>query len=310
MNNDDIKWMKEAIAWAERCNPVNASIPKVGAIIAVGSKVLGRGRRGTGTIGDDEHAELDALNDVNNKSDLPDATLYTTLEPCTPGVRSNPLLCCTQLILQHQIKKVYIGILDPNQGVTGKGLWELQDHNIEVELFPPDLARQVRSINADFIRTQRTLGAKIISPTDGEQLATYRTGGKFTVKLKCLNPPDSNTTFLFTNHGELWWPQFNTFRRVEGQMWEIDAHVGTTGDHIVHIVTAAPMGQTLIAYYRKIVNQNLRCQEYFKSKLSETDFRRLVAPYPGIPMTGLPKGFLSEGCVTVTIAANPQSQQR
>lgn len=127
MNSNDLKFMNEAIDWAARCNPIRESIPKVGAIISAGDLVLGRGRRGTGQEGDDDHAEMEALNVVDNKSKLAGATLYTTLEPCTREVRSKPLESCTELIRQHQIKRVFIGILDPNQGVTGKGLWALQE---------------------------------------------------------------------------------------------------------------------------------------------------------------------------------------
>jgi hypothetical protein len=78
-HDQDLKFMKEAIDWANDCRPVNESIPRVGAIIAVGDEVLGRGRRGTGRQGDDEHAEVNALNEVANKSLLTQATLYTTL---------------------------------------------------------------------------------------------------------------------------------------------------------------------------------------------------------------------------------------
>ena len=44
----DLKFMKEAIAWANDCVPKRPSIPKVGAIIAAANLVLGRGRRGNG----------------------------------------------------------------------------------------------------------------------------------------------------------------------------------------------------------------------------------------------------------------------
>ena len=135
--------------------------------------MIGRGRRGTGTQGDDDHAELNALNRVKDKNMLPQATLYTTLEPCTPGVRTNPLECCTDLILQHKIPKVFVGMLDPNQGVTGKGLWRLQEHGVEVILFSHDLAQQIHAINTEFIRSQQSLGATIISPTEGEKMSIF-----------------------------------------------------------------------------------------------------------------------------------------
>jgi pyrimidine deaminase RibD-like protein len=108
MDANDIKWMEEAIEWAAGCNPIKDSIPKVGAVIAIGNKPLGRGRRGRGNEGDDDHAEQDALKQVADVTQLPQATLYTTLEPCTRAVRTKELECCTELILQHKIKKVFI----------------------------------------------------------------------------------------------------------------------------------------------------------------------------------------------------------
>ena len=144
--------MKKAIALAERCKPIADRIPKVGALIAIDETVIGQGSRGTGNPGDDDHAEYNALSSVPDRSQLPRSTVYTTLEPCTPGVRSDPLTCCTELITQAEVKKVFIGMLDPNQGVRGKGLWELQSHRIEVELFPPDLAQEIRVMNERFIR--------------------------------------------------------------------------------------------------------------------------------------------------------------
>jgi pyrimidine deaminase RibD-like protein len=85
-----------------------AASGKVGAVIAIGNKPLGRGRRGRGNEGDDDHAEQDALKQVADVTQLPQATLYTTLEPCTRAVRTKELECCTELILQHKIKKVFI----------------------------------------------------------------------------------------------------------------------------------------------------------------------------------------------------------
>jgi diaminohydroxyphosphoribosylaminopyrimidine deaminase / 5-amino-6-(5-phosphoribosylamino)uracil reductase len=138
MTSVDRNHMLSAIKQAKKCTPIAERIPKVGAIIAIGKRVIARGYRGTGNIHDDDHAELTAIRKVADKSQIPQATLYTTLEPCTKEVRSDPLKCCTELIKQVKFKKVFIGILDPNQGVTGKGLWDLQQHGIDVELFPPN----------------------------------------------------------------------------------------------------------------------------------------------------------------------------
>ena len=51
MNDESEKLMIRAIEMAQRCEPVADRIPKVGAVIAVGSTVIGFGHRGTGKLG-------------------------------------------------------------------------------------------------------------------------------------------------------------------------------------------------------------------------------------------------------------------
>jgi pyrimidine deaminase RibD-like protein len=301
MNETDVQFMKEAIQWAERCSPVEEAIPKVGAIIAIGSDVIGRGRRGTGTQGDDQHAEWHALGQVQEKTRLPQATLYTTLEPCTGEVRTRPLESCTELILQHEIRRVVIGMLDPNQGVTGKGLWRLQDAGVDVSLFPHNLAQQVRALNAAFIRFQQTLGAKIISPKNGEELHTYLTHGRHPVRFKSANPPTDHH-FLLCLKGGLCWPQSSVFRAVGPATWEVDAHFGSTGEHTLHLVTAVDLGISLITYYRKVVERNRVRRRELETVLEKDHALLREGDWPGIPMTALPKGLRSEASITVMIA--------
>lgn len=203
MNDDDFKHMSEAISWAERCNPIADRIPRVGAIIAIGGAIIGHGHRGSGAKDDDEHAEKNALAAVQYRSQLSKATVYTTLEPCTPGVRSNPLDCCTELLSQSGVTKVFIGILDPNQGVTGKGLWELQSRGIDVELFPPELARSLRTINDKFIREQQSLGIRITNTQEDQVIRTYDKGGTYTIEGTFLNPPGGDV-FALTSDGAHW----------------------------------------------------------------------------------------------------------
>lgn len=299
MNENDLKFMNEAIEWAARCNPIRENIPKVGAIISVGQEVIGRGRRGTGQQGDDHHAEWQAINEVQDKSRLATATLYTTLEPCTKDVRSKPLESCTELIRQHQIKRIFVGILDPNQGVTGKGLWTLQEAGADVTLFPHDLSTQIRAINAPFIRAQQTLGAVIVAPTEGEELRTYETEGRHPVRFRCLNPPQSDAYLLVYSGGQ-YWPQPGPFREIEPGIWEIDAHFGSTGEMALQIVTASDLGTSLVRYYRKVVEQNRSRRKRVRDKI---DVSLLGGDYPGIEMNGLPKGLRLEDSVTVFVAA-------
>jgi Pyrimidine deaminase len=301
MTKFDIKCMEEAIKWADGCKPIKENIPKVGAVIAIGETVIARGRRGTGVEGDDEHAEWHALRDVPDKTKLPEAMLYTTLEPCTKDVRTKGLECCTELIQQHKIQKVFIGILDPNQGVTGKGLWKLQDNGVEVELFPHNLVEKIRSMNAPFIRSQQTLGATIISPKDGDILKTYETHGRYTIRFKCLNPPGTDNYLLSFRQG-LCWPQPHQFRQLKERLWEIDAYFGGTGEHTLHLVTVNDLGRTLIEYYRKVIRFNLDRREKLKNKISREHLELLGGDYPGIQMNGLPKGVRSEASVAVIIA--------
>jgi pyrimidine deaminase RibD-like protein len=302
--SSDVELMQEAVRLAQQCKPKETRIPKVGAVIALRGVIIGRGQRGTGEDGDDDHAEYRALGSVADPSQLPEATLFTTLEPCTTDVRSRGENCCSELVLQRKIKKVFIGILDPNQGVTGKGLWRLQDQNVEVELFPHALAQQIRSDNADFIKSQQLLGAKIVNPTDGAMLETSKSRGRHPIRVKCLNPPTSNT-YLFTSRDGLYWPQPGPFKPADKNEWEIDAFFGGTTEHSVHIVTANELGQVLIEYYRKVLRWNLERRERIKKKYNPTNevlSELLGGDYFGITMTGFPKGLRSEDSIRVVIS--------
>jgi pyrimidine deaminase RibD-like protein len=171
--------MEMAIRWAEYSNTSNdpKRIPKVGAVIvAHDGTVLGVGSRQAET-----HAERDALNKVSDRTRLPGATVYTTLEPCTPGVRRNPEESCLRLLRDIQVKKVVIGMLDPNQDVCGKGVLDLQEHNIEVDLFPHDLAQKIRILNEQFVRAQRTLGVEFLEPEHDSKVRPDKLPGEIYV---------------------------------------------------------------------------------------------------------------------------------
>jgi diaminohydroxyphosphoribosylaminopyrimidine deaminase/5-amino-6-(5-phosphoribosylamino)uracil reductase len=75
------------------------------------------------------HAEVNAINAVEEKALLKEATIYVTLEPCSHFGKTPP---CADLIIKHQLKQVVIGCLDSNSLVAGKGIERLRNANIAV----------------------------------------------------------------------------------------------------------------------------------------------------------------------------------
>lgn len=317
MTGFDEKHMNEAIVLAQECAPIEERIPLVGAVIAIGATVIGRAHRGTGKSGDDDHAEKNALNGVVDRKQLPEATIYTTLEPCTREVRSDPENACSELIVKAEVKKVFIGILDPNQGVRGKGLWELQSRGIEVELFPPELAKRIRAINAKFIKQQQTLGIRITNVADGQMIRTYETEGVFELRGSYLNAPGADV-FALANIGGQWWPQANSLSTNESdKTWSVKVKLGSYAPHTLAIVRANELGMALFNYYRKITANNWSrdraLQTYVASLEGSDEQKRDVSDklkfgpiFPGIEMAKLPKGIELLDSVNVYIETPPK----
>lgn len=100
--------------------------PAVGAVIVAGSRIIGEGY--TSPFGG-PHAEVNAIHSVTSKSALKEATLYVTLEPCSHFGKTPP---CTDLILEHQIPEVVIGMQDPFKAVDGSGIKKLKAAGVRV----------------------------------------------------------------------------------------------------------------------------------------------------------------------------------
>lgn len=102
------------------------SNPLVGALLVHDGKIISEGfHRGYGLA----HAESEAIDRVTDKSLLPLSTLYISLEPCCHYGKTPP---CTKLIKSMNIKRVVISTLDPNPVVSGKGLVQLKEAEIDV----------------------------------------------------------------------------------------------------------------------------------------------------------------------------------
>lgn len=102
--------------------------PSVGAVIVHQDMIIGEGF--TAPYGGN-HAEVNAINSVEDKSLLKEATLYVTLEPCSHFGKTPP---CADLIVKHALKQVVIGCLDANSLVSGKGIERLKKASIPVVL--------------------------------------------------------------------------------------------------------------------------------------------------------------------------------
>lgn len=99
--------------------------PLVGAVIVKDGRIIGEGYH---EFYGGPHAEVNAFK--NAVEDVKGAVMYVTLEPCSHYGKTPP---CAKAIIEKGIKKVIIGLQDPNPLVAGKGIEILMENGIEVE---------------------------------------------------------------------------------------------------------------------------------------------------------------------------------
>lgn len=100
--------------------------PLVGCVVVYNNVVIGEGwHKQYG----EAHAEVHAIESVQDKSLLRDSVVYVNLEPCSHTGKTPP---CADLLIKHQVKKVVVGNLDLNPLVAGNGIKKLRTAGVEV----------------------------------------------------------------------------------------------------------------------------------------------------------------------------------
>ena len=118
-------YMRKALELAKQGMGYTSPNPMVGCVIVKDGNIVAQGyheRCG------EYHAERNAL--LRCKEDVTGAEAYVTLEPCCHHGKTPP---CTEILIERGIQKVYIGSMDSNPLVGGKGVKILQEAGIEVE---------------------------------------------------------------------------------------------------------------------------------------------------------------------------------
>jgi len=149
----------------------------VGCVIVKDGKIIGEGwHEHIGGL----HAERNAF--AHCTEDCTGADLYVTLEPCCHWGRTPP---CTDAVIEHKIGRVFVGCLDPNPLVAGKGAQILRDAGIEVETgVCEDECRRVNEVFFHYIthktpfvtlKYAMTLDGKIAAHTGDSRWVTGET---------------------------------------------------------------------------------------------------------------------------------------
>ncbi|MFY0650865.1 MAG: bifunctional diaminohydroxyphosphoribosylaminopyrimidine deaminase/5-amino-6-(5-phosphoribosylamino)uracil reductase RibD [Cyclobacteriaceae bacterium] len=128
MSELDSQYMQRAFELAKLGFGKVSPNPMVGCVIVHDDKIIGEGwhQKYGGP-----HAEVNAINDVHDKSLLKDSIAYVTLEPCAHHGKTPP---CADLLIEHSLKRVVIANQDPFPKVNGGGVQKLEAEGIQTDM--------------------------------------------------------------------------------------------------------------------------------------------------------------------------------
>jgi len=159
---DDERWMKRALHLAEKGKGRTSPNPMVGAILVKDGKMVGEGHHAKAG---EAHAEIVALQQAGEEAE--GAILYLNLEPCTHYGKTPP---CVPQVIEAGVKRVVIGMEDPNPLVKGKGIEILRKAGLDVEV--GILEKECRRLNEAFckyiLKKEPFVVLKVAATLDGK----------------------------------------------------------------------------------------------------------------------------------------------
>ncbi|KAG2291526.1 hypothetical protein Bca4012_055304 [Brassica carinata] len=123
-DDDDAFYMRRCVELAKRGTGCTSPNPMVGCVIVKDGEIVGEGFH---PKAGQPHAEVFALRDAGDLAE--NATAYVSLEPCNHYGRTPP---CTEALIKAKVKRVVIGMVDPNPIVSSSGITRLTDAGIDV----------------------------------------------------------------------------------------------------------------------------------------------------------------------------------
>ncbi|CAI9099824.1 OLC1v1036705C1 [Oldenlandia corymbosa var. corymbosa] len=122
--HDDGYYIRRCVELARKAIGFTSPNPMVGCVIVKDGKIVGEGFH---PKAGQPHAEVFALRAAGNLAD--GATAYVSLEPCNHFGRTPP---CSEALIKARVKKVVVGMVDPNPIVASRGIEKLRNAGIEV----------------------------------------------------------------------------------------------------------------------------------------------------------------------------------
>jgi diaminohydroxyphosphoribosylaminopyrimidine deaminase/5-amino-6-(5-phosphoribosylamino)uracil reductase len=160
--------MKAAMTEAELARGATGDNPWVGSVLIVGDAIVARGHtRGPG----EDHAEIGALREARERGiELAQATLYSTLEPCSFHGRTP---ACAKVIAESGVRRLVTGVRDPNPRVDGVGVAIVRAAGIDVieDVCGHEIRRQLGSWIVRFHPHEPLRRARAMLPLEHGRLA-------------------------------------------------------------------------------------------------------------------------------------------